>query len=58
MIGNASHLVPEPLGRVVGTLRSQASAVAVSSGTQSLRHLDGFKKLISLRLGKTEYQPS
>src|ERR1700674_2817735 len=57
-IGNASHLASELHGRVGDKLQARASNVAVSRGSQSKRHLHVFKKLLLLRLWKTNDQPS
>ena len=49
-IGNASHLAPALPDKAGDKRPDQASSVAVWPGFDSKRHLDVFKKLLSLRL--------
>ena len=57
-IGNASRLALGLHGRAGDKLQDPASSVAVWPASQSKRHLDIFKELLSLRLWKTKHQPS
>jgi hypothetical protein len=56
-IGIASRLVPKLHGKARDKLQDQASTVAVSRGSLSNRHLHFFKKLLPLRLRKTNHKP-
>ena len=56
-IGNASRLASGLPGRVGGKLQDQASSGAACRGLYSKGHPRVFKKLLPLRLRKTEYEP-
>ena len=57
-IGNASRLSPELPGRVGDKLQDQAASGVAWRGSLSKRDLHFFKELHSLRLRKTNDQPS
>ena len=57
-IGNASHLALRLPGRGGDKLQGQASIVAAWRGVRSKGHPHVFKKLLPLRLRKTECEPA
>jgi hypothetical protein len=53
----ANRLAPKLPGKARDKLQDQAPSVFVSRGSLSNRHLHFFKKLLPLRLRKTNDQP-